>query len=99
MVPITGPWHKGFDVWVRRLRRDGWMDCMVFDTLNSLLFLHRIGFYSFGTCIDVDNVVAVVRGFGHEEKDEEQHDDEGTTHCVHCDAVRAVLNDGSSWVC
>jgi hypothetical protein len=43
--------------------------------------------------------VAVVRGFGHEEKDEEQHDDEGTTHCVHCDAVRAVLNDGSSWVC
>lgn len=66
MVPITGPWHKGFDVWVRRLRRDGWMDRMVFDTLNSLLFLHRIGFYSFGTCIDVDNVVAVVRGFGHE---------------------------------
>jgi hypothetical protein len=43
--------------------------------------------------------VAVVRGFGHEEEDEEEHDDKGTTHRVHCDAVRAVLDDGSSWAC
>ena len=97
MIPITRPWHKSLNVGVGTLRRDGCLDRVVFDTLNGLLLLHRIGLYRFRTCIDVDNVVAVVRGFGHEEEDEEEHDDEGTTHRVHCDAVRAVLDDGSSW--
>jgi hypothetical protein len=72
------------------------MNRMIFDTLNGILLLHRIRLYSSGACVNVESVASVEGGFGHEEDDEEEHDDEGTAHCMHCDPERAVLDDGSS---
>lgn len=71
------------------------MERTVLDALHVLLFLLFVDIDRFRTRVNVDRLGSMECGFRHEENDENKHKDEGATHCVHSDAVRAVLDDGS----
>lgn len=62
-----------------------------FDLLNSALFelyLFKVISHNLLTAsIDVEGACAVIRRFRHEEDHQQQHEDKGTTHAMHRDAI------------
>ena len=75
------------------------MQWMILNALHSLLLFSHPGLNVMRAGVDVQGVAAVECGFGHEEDDEKEHDNKGSTHSVHSNSVRSKLYHRSGFAC
>jgi hypothetical protein len=66
---------------------------MVFEPFYGLFFFRTFHIDGLRARFDIDGAMTDKRGFGHKKDNKQKHEDEGTSHAMHDDAVRACLED------